>query len=66
MVPTYPGTMILTNLNLHTIFSFSGQKVFEKKNTNIFSIFLNYLPFKEGVALHINKLEYPTPDDTLC
>ena len=36
------------------------------KNTNKFSIILNYLPFKEGVTLHLNKLESPLPSDALC
>lgn len=39
-------------------------KVFEKYQQ--ISIILNYLPFKEGVALHLNKLAFPLPSDVLC
>ena len=31
-----------------------------------FSLFHNYLPFEIGVALHLNKLESPLPQDALC
>ena len=30
------------------------------------SLFCDYLPLKKGVALHINKLEFPPPKDDLC
>ena len=33
---------------------------------NLFLLFHNYLPFEKGVALHLNKLEYPSPKDALC
>ena len=33
---------------------------------NVFSLFCNYLPLEKGVALHLNKLEYPSPKDALC
>lgn len=34
------------------------------KNTNRFSVILNYLPFKKGMVLHLNKLaELPLPSD---
>ena len=33
---------------------------------NIFSLFRNYLPLEKGAALHLNKLESPSPKDTLC
>ena len=36
------------------------------KFVNVFSLFRNYLPLKKGVALHLNKLESPSPRDTLC
>ena len=31
-----------------------------------FSLFRNYLPLEKGGALHLNKLESPSPKDTLC
>ena len=33
---------------------------------NVFSLFHNYLPFGKGVVLHFNKIESPSPRDTLC
>ena len=36
------------------------------KIVNLFLLFLNYLPFGKGVAFHLNKLESPSPRDTLC
>ena len=33
---------------------------------NLFSLFLNYLPLEKGGALHLNKLEHPSPKDALC
>ena len=33
---------------------------------NVFSLFCNYLPLEKGRALHLNKLESPSPRDTLC
>ena len=41
----------------------------EQDFKNFFSIFLlfrNYLSFEKGVALHLNKLEFPLPKDALC
>ena len=35
------------------------------KFVNVFLLFLNYLPFEKGVALHLNKLESPPPKDAL-
>ena len=32
----------------------------------IFSQFRNYLPFEKGGALHLNKLESPSPKDAIC
>ena len=32
---------------------------------NVFSLFLNYLPLERGGALHLNKLESPSPKDAL-
>ena len=32
---------------------------------NVFSLFLNYLPLEKGGALHLNKVEYPSPKDAL-
>ena len=33
---------------------------------NVFLLFRNYLPLDIGGALHLNKLESPSPKDTLC
>ena len=33
---------------------------------NVFSLFRNYLPFEMDRALHLNKLETPSPKDALC
>ena len=33
---------------------------------NVFSLFRNYLPLEKGGALHLNKLESPSPKDALC
>ena len=33
---------------------------------NVFSVFLNYLPWEKGVALHLNKFKCPLPKDALC
>ena len=42
--------------------------VLEKKifYVNVFSLFRNYLPLEKGEALHLKKLESPSPKDTLC
>ena len=67
---------ILTNLNLPyprmLCASFgwnwsgcSGEEDFQFF-VNVFSLFRNYLPFEKGVTLHLNKLVYPLPKDTLC
>ena len=36
------------------------------KFVNVFSQFLNYLPLEKGVALYLNKIEFPSPKDVLC
>ena len=36
------------------------------KVVNLFLLIPNYLPFGKGVALRLNKLEFPSPKDTLC
>ena len=36
------------------------------KFVNIFLLFRYYLPLEKGVALHLNKLESPSPKDALC
>ena len=36
------------------------------KVVDLFSLFPKYLPFGKGVVLHLNKLETPSPRDTLC
>ena len=33
---------------------------------NLFSLFRKYLPMKKDRALHLNKLESPSPKDALC
>ena len=33
---------------------------------NIFWLYHNYLPLKKDRALHLNKLQSPSPKDTLC
>ena len=33
---------------------------------NVFSLFRNYLPLEKGGALHLIKLESPSPKDALC
>ena len=33
---------------------------------NAFSQFSNFLPLKKGGALHLNKIEAPSPKDALC
>ena len=33
---------------------------------NVFSLFLNYLPLEKCGALHLKKLESPSPKDALC
>ena len=33
---------------------------------NVFSLFHNYLPLEKGGALHLKKLESPSPKDALC
>ena len=35
-------------------------------STMYFSLFRNYLPLEKGGALHLNKLESPSPKDALC
>ena len=36
------------------------------KFVNLFSLFLNYLLLEKDGALHLNKLESPSPKDALC
>ena len=33
---------------------------------NVFLLFHNYLHLEKGEALNLNKLEFPSPKDTLC
>ena len=33
---------------------------------DVFSLFRNYLPLEKGGALHLNKLESPSPKNALC
>ena len=41
------------------------RKIF-KNFINGFSLFRNYLPLEKGGALHLNKLESPSPKNVLC
>ena len=47
-----------------------GPEVFEKNIllnlVDVFSVFRNYLPLEEGVAIHLNKPESTSPNDALC
>ena len=43
----------------------SGKEIFFTF-VNVFTQFSNYLPLEKGGALHLNKLESPSPKDTLC
>ena len=36
------------------------------KIVNVFSVLRHYFPFKEGVILHLNRLESPSPTNALC
>ena len=43
--------------------------VLEKKIfnfVNVFLLFRNYLPLEKDTALHLYKLESPSPKDALC
>ena len=42
------------------------EKNFFLNFVNVFSIFRHFLPLEKGGALHLNKLEYPSPKDALC
>lgn len=41
------------------------KKKFEKINTNTCSIYLNYLPLKEDIALQLNKFKFHPLNDAL-
>ena len=43
----------------------SGEEYFLKV-VNLFLLFSNYPSFRKGVALHLNKLEIPSPRNTMC
>ena len=45
--------------------SASGEENF-RNTSNIISLFCNYLPLEKGVALHLYKLESPSPKEALC
>ena len=65
------GPFIWTNLNplhpnLHCA-KFGGNWLRRFFNfISVFSLFLNYLPLEEGMALHLNKAEFPSTKDVLC
>ena len=70
------GPVIWTNLNrLHprmlcAKFGWNWPSGFGEEDffnfVNVFSIFRNYFPLEKGRALHLNKLESPSPKDALC
>ena len=47
-----------------------GSVVLEKKiflnGVSVFSLFRNYLPLEQDMALYLKKLESPSPKDILC
>ena len=47
----------------------NGSVVLEKKIFKILSMYFRYFviisPLEKGVALHLNKLEFPSPKDAL-
>ena len=45
---------------------FWRRRFFKLNFVNVFSLFRNYLPLENGGALHLNKLEFPSPKDVLC
>ena len=70
------GPFIRTNLNpLHARMlcakfvwnwsSGSGEEDF-LNFVNVFLLYRNYLPLEKGGALHLHKLESPSPKDALC
>ena len=70
------AVFLLLNLNSHhpkmlcakcgwNLPSAYGEEEF-KYFVNVFSLFRNYLPLENGIALHLNKLESPSPKDALC
>ena len=61
-IPFTQGCFVLTLVEI-------GLVVLEKRFLNLVDVFLlfhNYLPFKKGMVFHLNKLEFPSPRDTLC
>ena len=45
---------------------FWGRRFLNFVNVHVFSLFHNYLLLEKGGALQFNKLESPSPRDTLC
>ena len=46
-----------------------GNWFWRKRLSNVDNVFLliwYHLPLEKGVALHLNKLEFPSPKDALC
>ena len=70
------GPLIWTNLNpLHPRmlcdkFGWNWPSGSEEEDflyfVNVFSLFRNYLPLEKDSALHLNKLESPSPKNALC
>ena len=42
------------------------KKIFIFGQMNVFSPFRNYLPLEKSEALHLKKLDFPSPKDALC
>ena len=42
------------------------KKIFFFNFVNVFLLFRYFLPLEKGGALHLYKLEYPSPKDALC
>ena len=52
-------TLHLTKLESNALCQVVLRKELKKKFLNIFWLFLYYLPLENGMALHLNNLEYP-------
>ena len=42
------------------------EEIFFNNFVHVFSLFHSYIPLEKGVALHLKKLESPSPKDALC
>ena len=64
---TYMATplVIITIYTVCLIYAWEWRRRF-LNFVNVFSLFPNYLPLEKDGALHLNKLESPSPKDALC